>query len=139
LEFLSGIVNNYTKDNEFIWDEIKIPITYESDWKLASKIMVDLVSKETKTQAEKARKDLKHVQEKYYLSKREVEPAVFTRLTDNWIDLSVRYVTDVRERRIVNAKLSKQILEKFEKSKNITIASATVNIVGFPEVKVKGR
>lgn len=28
----SSVVYNYTKDHEFIWDEISIPLTYESDW-----------------------------------------------------------------------------------------------------------
>lgn len=29
---LSTVVNNYTKDHHFLWDEISIPVTYESDW-----------------------------------------------------------------------------------------------------------
>jgi small-conductance mechanosensitive channel len=30
---LSNITNNYTKDFNFIWDEIAIPILYSSDWR----------------------------------------------------------------------------------------------------------
>jgi hypothetical protein len=26
---------NYTRDHSFVWDEISIPLTYDSDWKRA--------------------------------------------------------------------------------------------------------
>lgn len=134
---ISGTVKNYTKDNNFIWDEIWVPITYGSDWRKASSILADVAKKETRETAQKAQKEMSKIQEKYYLSGRQVDPKVFMVLTDNWISLSLRYVTDVRERRAVNAKLQKLILDKFEKSKNIKIASSTTEIVGFPEVRVK--
>lgn len=134
---LSGTVKNYTKDNDFIWDEIWVPITYGSDWRKASSILTDIANKETRATAQKAQKEISKIQEKYYLSGREVDPKVFMVLTDNWISLSLRYVTDVRERRSTHAKLQKLILDKFEKSKNIKIASTTVDIVDFPEVRLR--
>ncbi len=134
---ISGTVKNYTKDNDFIWDEVWVPITYGSDWKKASSILIDIAKRETKTTAQKAQKDISKIQEKYYISGRDVDPKVFLSLTDNWISLSLRYVADVRERRIIHAKLQKLILEKFEKSKNVKIASSTSEIVGFPEIRVK--
>ena len=45
---LSGIVNNYTKDHPYIWDEMSIPITYDSDWKEALKIIERVIDAETK-------------------------------------------------------------------------------------------
>lgn len=134
---LSGAVKNYTKDNDFIWDEVWVPITYGSDWRKASSILTDVAKKETRATAQKAQKELSKIQEKYYLSGRDVDPKVFMVLTDNWISLSLRYVTGVRERRIVHAKLQKLILEKLEKSKNIKVASSTTEIVGLPEIRVK--
>jgi small-conductance mechanosensitive channel len=134
---LSTPINNYTRDNEFIWDEIKIPLTYDSDWRKASKMVTELVAKETGEVAAKARKELKEVQEKYYLTKREVDPKIYLTITDNWIDMKVRYVTNARERRLLHARLSRLLLERIEKSKGIRVASATFDIVGFPEVRIK--
>lgn len=134
---ISGTMKNYTKDNDFIWDEIWVPITYGSDWRKASSILVDIAKKETRATAQKAQKEISKIQEKYYLSGRQVDPKVFMVLTDNWVSLSLRYVTDVRERRAANAKLQKLIMERFEKSKNIKIASSTTEIVGFPEIRMK--
>ncbi len=134
---LTSVVNNYTKDNEFIWDEIMIPITYKSDWRAASKIMLDTVKKETGAIIQKSNKEYSHLRDKYYLQKKPTEPGVFMRVTDNWIQLAVRYMTPARERRALHNDLSKMLLGKFEKSKKIHIASATYEIVGLPEIRMK--
>ena len=134
---ISSTVNNYTKDNEFIWDEIKIPLTYTSDWKAASKLITDIVKKETETISKAAQKDIARIQEKYFLTKRAVDPTIFIKITDNWIEMTVRFVTNVRERRNTHTNISRLILEKIQKSRNIHIASTTYDIVGMPEIKLK--
>lgn len=133
---LSGSVNNYTKDHPFIWDEISLPITYDSDWKEAVTMILTVVRKETAAQVYDAEKSLSSLEEKYYLPRRVVEPAAFITLTDNWINFNIRYMTVVRERRMVKNKLSRLILEEIEKSEKIKLASTTIDIIGFPEVRL---
>ena len=125
---LTNNVNNFTKDHNFIWDEISLPITYESDWRKASDIILEIVKKETKDIAIKADKEITKLGEKYYLPKKPVDPVIFLTLTDNWINLNIRYVTDTKERRIIRDRLSKLILIEIGKSKNITIASETIDV-----------
>lgn len=132
---LSNAINNYTDDHEFIWDEISLPITYDSNWKDAQKKILQIITKETKDIIEKSNKEIEKLEEKYYLEKRPTEPAVFMTLTDNWANLSVRYVTETRRRRIIHDKLSQLILTEIQKSKKIKIASQTIDIVGFPKRK----
>ncbi|WP_230740568.1 mechanosensitive ion channel family protein [Methanooceanicella nereidis] len=132
---ISMAVNNYTKDHSFIYDEIMVPITYDSDWRKASEIMLGIVRKETEDITEIARKEIDKIGEKYYLQRKVVDPAIYMTLTDNWIRFSIRYVTSVRERRILHNKLNKMILEAIQRHDDIRIASTTVDIVGFPEVK----
>ena len=72
--------------------------------------------------------------ERYYLTKRAVSPEIYMKLTDNWINLNIRYVTDVRQRRMIHNRLSQAILDEIRNSSNIEIASETFDIVGFPEV-----
>ncbi len=134
---LTSVVNNYTKDNQFIWDEITIPVTYDSDWKAASKLMLDAVKGETGDIIKQSTKEFSHLKEKYYLQKKPAEPGVFVKITDNWIQLAVRYMTPARSRRALHNKLSNIMLNKIEKSKKITVASATYEIVGMPEIRMK--
>ncbi|MFX1521453.1 MAG: mechanosensitive ion channel family protein [Promethearchaeota archaeon] len=130
---LSNTIYNFTKDHNFIWDEITIPITYDSDWKEAYNKILDIVKDITKQIAEQAAEEIERLEEIYYMGKRVVDPSIFLKLTDNWITFSIRYVTDARKRRSLRHKLSQAILEEIQKSKNIKIASVTLDIVGFPK------
>lgn len=134
---LSSAVNNYTKDHNFIWDEITIPIKYGSKWQDAVNIILDIVKKETAEITDHAEKEISKLEEKYYLPKKVIEPAIFLRLTDNWIDFNIRYVTKARERRFLNTRLTRLILDEIEKSKKIEIASETLEVMGSTNTKLK--
>jgi len=129
---LSNVTNNYTKDFDFLWDEISFPITYSSDWKAAKMLIIDIINQETGAVEELAKNEISHMERKYFLSKGSTSTEVFLRLTDNWIELTARYVTPVRQRRMIRNIVSQRILEDIEKSESIKIASQTVDIVGFP-------
>ncbi len=134
---LNGTIQNYTRDFAFIWDEITIPITYDSDWAEANALIIDIVRKETKQITENAEKRIVDIEGKYYFTQRSLEPAIFLTLTDNWITFDIRYITEVRHRRDLHDKLSRMILVELEKSAKIKIASATLSITDFPPVKLR--
>src|SRR4030042_1141650 len=125
---LSGVVNNYTRDHPYIWDEISIPITYASDWKEALKIIESVVNIETKENVAESDKSISKLTDKYYLPKRATEPTVFVVLTDNWITFNIRYITEVRQRRIVKDRLNRRLLAELAKVDNIKIASESMDI-----------
>jgi len=134
---LSTTINNYTKDNNFIWDEIAIPITYDSDWKEAVTKILGIVKEGTAEIAGQAQKAISGLGQKYYLFERTVQPEIFFTLTDNWITFNVRYISDVRDRRTLRHNLTETILSEIQNSKNIKIASTTLDITSFPELTVK--
>jgi len=131
---LSNPVNNYTKDFTFLWDEVIIPISYGSDWRRAKSLIMDVISQETNMVKDIAEEEISNMERKYYISKGLTDPEVFLKLTDNWIELTARYVTPVRQRRMTRDRVSHKILEEIEKSEGIKIASQTMDIVGFPEI-----
>jgi small-conductance mechanosensitive channel len=135
---LSKPMNNYSKDHSFLWDEISIPVTYDSDWKWAVDKLLSIVKEETAAVASKAESQISSIMEKYYMSKRAVEPAVFVTVTDNWILLTFRYITDYRERRSLKSRLSVHILEVIESSKGrVKVSSETVQVTGPPDAAAK--
>lgn len=127
-EVISGSVSNYTDDHSFIWDEIHVPITYTSNWKKAEKIIQEIMNNYTADITPIAQKEIKKLEEKYFLSSANTQSNVFIKITDNWISLYGRYVTYARERRILNSHINKAILEAFENESDITIASTTVTV-----------
>ncbi len=126
---LTSPVNNYTKDHEFIWDEIQLPIRYGSDWKKAQKLIKKTVKDKTKDLYPMVDKGVSTLKEKYFYMSKDLEPTIYIELTDNWINLHIRFVTNARSRRKFKSKISTAILKRVEKEKNITIASETLEII----------
>jgi small-conductance mechanosensitive channel len=128
----SAPVFNYTQHWRYLWDEIMIPVTYSSDWRRAGEIMLKHGQSYTAHLQEQAQKQIKDLAERYPLSDTTVEPALYVVMTDNWIELTLRYVVDAHERRGVKARLHHELLQHVEVDPDITVASATFEIVGFP-------
>jgi len=125
-------VFNYTRNWGYLWDEIMIPVTYTSDWRFTADIMLDLGNKYTAQLQEDAEAKLTKLIDRFPLKQTKVEPSIYFVMTDNWIEITLRFIVDAQERRKVKAQLNRELLQIFEGEKNITIASATFDIVGFP-------
>lgn len=123
---ITGTIANYTDDHDFIWDEIHIPISYNSDWKRAKTIIQEIMDNHTQDVMKVASKNIEKLEEKYFLTSANIESNVFVKMTDNWISLYGRYITHVRQRRVLGSNINIAILEAFEKENNITVASATM-------------
>jgi small-conductance mechanosensitive channel len=116
---------NYTADHSFIWDEIHIPVTHESDWKKAEGILNEIITEATSELSVSAMAEISHLQSKYFLTNDNVEPRVYMTITDNWISLYARYIVSARERRNIQDKIMREIKERFDLEKKISIASTT--------------
>jgi len=134
----SDPVFNYTKHWEYLWDEITIPIAYDSDWQRAGNIMLDRAEAYTAHLQTDAQADLQALMKRYPVRETSVAPRLYTVMTDNWIELTLRYVVEARERRRVTGLLHQELLEQFQREARITVASATVDIVGFPPLRHNG-
>lgn len=133
--FLSKQVMNYTGDHEYIWDEIMIPLTYQSDWKKAEKLFKDIVEKETQIFIDPANTQLRKLSRRYYIAERQTEPVSFVTSNDNWIELTIRYITEAKQRRSIKSEINKAILASIARNKSLSVASTTIDIVGFPGKK----
>ena len=125
---------NYSVYLNFIWDEINVPVTYESDWKRAIEVMLEAVQQNHHYQdlLPKAEAQRRQARRKLAVKITPLEPRVFVRLTDNWIDLGVVYPVDIEIRRAFRSEVGQRILLEFKEA-GITIASQTVAIVQFPK------
>ena len=135
---ISGVVHNYTKDHNFIWDEITLPLTYDSDWKMAIRVFHAIVLEETTNLTLQAEAEIERIGEKYYLPKKVVEPSVYTTLTDNWIRLDIRYVTDTRQRRILRDTIMQRLMEAIDEHAEFSVASESIEVQGTHIVTMTG-
>jgi len=128
-------VFNYTQRWKYIWDETMIPITYTSDWRRAEEIMLEYAAEYTDEFRADAQVGFEALVQRYPVSATPMDPVLYVVMTDNWIELTLRYVVDARKRREVTGQLHYELLRRFEEEPDITVASATFEIVGLPPLK----
>jgi len=113
---------NYTKDHHFIWDEMVLSISNDSDWQKATETILKIIKKETADETIQAQKEMSGMERKYFVTKRNFEPAVYISPDQSFIKVNVRYVVDSKDRRLLQDKLFKLILTALKKNKKIKIA-----------------
>ena len=125
---------NYSRHLEFIWDEMRIPITFESNWKRAVEILANAVREHPAYQEllPKAEKQRRVARRKLAVKMTSLEARVYVKITDNWIELGLVYPVDTDIRRTFRSEISQRVLSEF-KAENITVASQTIAIVQFPD------
>ena len=131
----SDPVFNYTQHWPYLWDEIMIPITYGSDWRGAGEIMLKHGQEYSSHLQAQAQARLGDMMKRLPVHETPVEPLLYVVMTDNWIELTLRYVVEPRRRREVTGQLHHELLRRFEAEENVTVASATFEIVGFPPLR----
>ena len=67
----------------------------------------------------------------------EFEPKVYFRITDNWAELTLRFLVNERGVREVKDSMSCEIMAALDEA-TIGIASSTCDIVGLPSIRLAG-
>jgi small-conductance mechanosensitive channel len=127
-------IYNSTRDFPYIWDEISIPVAYAADRKRAEAILLAAAERATADAQRGAEPYRAQMNELYHLDLESLAPRVFYRITDNWLELSLRFIVDDHGSRGIRDRIAREILDEFDKA-SIGIASTTIDIVGFPPVR----
>ena len=128
-------VYNYTRDFPFLWEEMHLPISYKDDRAKAEHILIAAAEKETVKIEELAEPTLKVLQERFKVRSVDIKPHVYMRLTDNWVELSVRFLVKDHDIRGLKNRMSREVIAELDKAK-IGIASGTYEIVGMPPIRI---
>ena len=129
-------VYNYTREFPYIWDELTLPVRYQDDRARAEQILLDAARRTASDIVDDARPALDALREHFHMHERpSLEPRVFYNLTDNWLELSVRYLTTDHDARSRKDALSRDVLAALDAA-HIGIASGTYALVEVPPLKV---
>lgn len=118
-------VFNYSAAFDFLWEELVVPVPYEEDWSRAESVLTDAVREvSAKRDAQDA---IERMRRTYPIPAADLEPRVFVRATDNWIELAARFVVPVRTARGAKDEITRHVLACLE-SAGIQVASATSTV-----------
>jgi len=130
-------VYNYSREFPFIWEELHLPVKYDTDRELAERLLLEAVHKHSLTPADVGSGVMQHLRRRYFVPAEEVslEPEVFYRLTSSWIEMAVRFVVPTHDIRRVKSDISRDIADAFA-ANGIEMASGTYAIVEVPPLTV---
>ncbi|MBL8997722.1 MAG: mechanosensitive ion channel family protein [Gemmatimonadetes bacterium] len=133
-------VYNYSGDFPFLWDEITVPVKYGTDWKGAKVMLTKVADEVVGEYTAGAAASWQEITRSFLVEDAMVTPMVSMIANDNWIEFTVRYVTDFKFRRRTKDRLFTRILEEIDASNGrIAIASATFHLVEAPVFDVRMR
>jgi small-conductance mechanosensitive channel len=122
-------VYNYTRDFPYIWDEIRAFIRYDADRGRAEEILLAAARAHALDPAKVSAEAHRHLEQKYHLARLDFEPRVYYRITDNYLELTIRFVYATHGIRNVKDAMSRDILAGFDTA-GLRMASQVREIVG---------
>lgn len=116
---------NYSKGFQYIWNEIDILLTFESNWTKAKKRLLSIANKHAEHISGAAESRVKKAAKKYMIFYSTLTPTVYTSVKDSGVQLSIRYLCEPRERRGTEQEIWEDILHEFALHKDIDFAYPT--------------
>jgi small-conductance mechanosensitive channel len=119
-------VANYTEGFAYIWHEIPVLITFESDWKLAEQLMLKILKDEAPDIEGPAGATIRATARRYSIRVGMLTPTVYLTVKDSGVQLTARFLVEARTRRGRDDRVWRAILEAFAEQPTIDLAYHTV-------------
>lgn len=114
-------VKNMNKGFKYIWDEIKVQISLDSDVVLAKKTLYKIINNidVIKNIPTKMKNELKN-NTSYRMYYNKYEPMIYTEVKDKHIELNIRFLINPKKARLVESYIWNEILKEY-KNENIQL------------------
>jgi small-conductance mechanosensitive channel len=115
----SKTLKNYNLAFKYVWDEVNIRLKIDADIEKNKKEIMEIItSNETvKEIPKKMKKELKSATVDYRIYYNHLDPIIYTKVNDNHIELSLRFLTHPKKTRIIEDDLWTNILKKYKENK----------------------
>ena len=131
-------VFNYSADFPFLWDEVKVPVMFGSEYEAARELFQRITQEVAGGLTDSSQQRWKAMVNKYMIEDARTAPWVTLSFNDNWVEFTIRYVVGYKQRRGTKDALFTRLLREVEATNGrIKLASATFHLVGAPTLKVK--
>jgi small-conductance mechanosensitive channel len=118
-------IANYDEAFGFIWNEIAVTVTFESNWKRAKEALEKIVGKNAEELDAEVRRRIDEAAESMHLKFTHLTPVVWTSVIDSGVRLTMRYLCRVRARRSSESKIWEDILDAFDTMTDVELAYPT--------------
>ncbi len=123
---ITDAIANYSKGFEYIWNEIPVMVTFESSWRKAKAILVEIADRHGAHLSEAAAEAIRKAARKAMIHYHALTPYVWTSVADSGVLLTIRYLCEPRQRRSSAEKIWEEILDAFRRCDDIDFAYPTM-------------
>jgi small-conductance mechanosensitive channel len=116
---------NYTKGFSYIWNELEVNITFESDWRKAKAILSDIATRDAASLSSNAAETIMRAAQRFAIYYSKLTPIVYLRVIDYGVQLTIRYLVDPRRRRNTEQAIWEDVLTEFAEHPEIQFAYPT--------------
>ena len=122
---ITDVIANYSEGFQYIWHEIPVRVTFESDWAKAKQLLLDIVRRDSEEIVKAAEQSVKESSRKFMIFYTNLTPTVYTSVGEDGVVLTIRYLCEPRKRRVTDQVLWEDILREFAKHDDIDLAYRT--------------
>lgn len=118
-------VANYTRGFPYLWNEIDVVITFESDWRRAKDLLLTIAERHGHELSGAAEQEVLTQSRRFMIFYSTLAPTVYTRATERGVMLTIRYLCEVRRRRDTEQAIWEGVLTAFAGEPDIDFAYPT--------------
>jgi len=117
---------NFTEGFRYLWHEIPVLITFESNWEAAQQILAEAIEALSPHESEtRALDELRETMVEYKIGDIEIEPRVFLTVRESGVLLTGRLLAEAHSLREVEESVWKALLRAFAQHDDINLAYPT--------------
>ncbi len=122
---LSESLANYTRGFDYIWNELPVLVTFESNWRKAKTLLSEIGARHAAHLTEEAEKQIREVSRRFMIFYSTLTPTVYTSVADSGVLLTIRYLCAPRRRRGTAEAIWEDVLDAFGREPDIDFAYPT--------------
>lgn len=119
-------VANYTEGFAYVWEETPVLVTFESDWKLAEKLILEALEEHAPNVERSAGPMIRETARRYSIRIGALTPTVYVSVRDSGVLLTARFLVETRTRRGREDRIWRAILDKFAETPAVELAYPTI-------------
>ena len=114
LKVFADPIINYSQGFHYVWNELVLHLDLNDDWEKAKEVLETVIATKLPNLEEKVKKAINEANEHYLLVYKNIDPIIYTKVTEKSLNLTLRYLCEPRQRRSSEHELWEDILVRFK-------------------------
>lgn len=116
---------NYNYGFPFLWHELKVTITFESNWEKAKTILEEIANRNSEKLSEAAQEIILKESQRHLIFYKDFKARVFTKVRENGVQFTMRYLCALNRRRQSENNIWEETIREFLATSEIRFAYPT--------------